>query len=240
VEEAVRFGYDKRRAAAVLGPVYLQLGEYAALSGLTPPLLGPAERDRLRWLIAHPSRTVSSDSIATMTFARPTSEGWLGAVTIRINGRTMAAALSARAGCGLAITPAVARTGRVRTFGSDRSANASAPGVTDSLALGSLTLTNVPTAIETLSDGIGAMICLPLLARFLPAFDARMHRVALHVGIRPDMHAASTLNVFAMDDQLAVARPGGWVQLSSPEMLSTLADRRWIFDSRAGQIVVLP
>jgi hypothetical protein len=239
VEEAVQFGLDRSAAAPVLAPMYGELEEYPELLSLPPATLSPAERERARWLVAHPSRTIAPDSIILMaytarTVANPNAP--LGTVTLRVNGRPAVMALRT-GGHGISVSDALAATAKVHHF--PENAPHSIVGAADSIGLGRVSMTNFPITVESAPTGLDGTVSLAFLARFSPTFDPATNRITLRVG---NTRADDTLgNRFALMDSggdLQIAQAGGWAPLRLPQVSTMLKQRRWTLDLKHGQIVI--
>jgi hypothetical protein len=249
IEEAMQFGYDKTRAAEALAPIYLDLGEYHKLLVLSGTPLGEAERMRVRYLDAHPSRTIAPDTnvVAAYTPNAPgTSSGSatsLATVPIRIDGRVVNAEIVAD-GTGIVIAEgAVAR--RLHVFATRNATPATVgmratPAVADSIGISRLVVTNVPIVVERLPAGVEARVGLAFLSRYTPSFDPRARRVVLHVsGVRaappPTAISLATLDI---GGRLVVLEDGRWVSVGDPTVLKLLAERPWTLDARHGRLIV--
>ncbi|HEX4682383.1 MAG TPA: hypothetical protein VH277_06740 [Gemmatimonadaceae bacterium] len=238
VEEAVQFGLDRSTAAPVLAPMYGELEEYPELLSLPSSALSPAERERARWLVAHPSRTIAADSIVMMSYV-PRSEtapaAPVGTVTLRVNGRPLVMALRT-GGHGISISETAAKYAQVHRFPAN--AARSLVAAADSIGLSRVTMTNFPVTVESQPLGVDGSISLSTLSRFSPSFDPLASRVMLHVGnARPD---SSGVRLALMDSggDLEINQAGGWAPLRLPQVATMLTQRRWTLDLRHGQILV--
>ena len=240
IEEAMRFGLDSTVGAAALAPVYLQIGRFQALAALPAPALTTAERARARWLVDHPSRVIAPDSIIPVAYQPATDADAVGTMTIRVNGRTIAATISAHVR-GVVVGDTAASRLQPRRFSSGSVTNRGAPAIADSLGIGRLSISNAPI---TIASGTGApvMIGLDAFTEYAPTFDPRAHRVLLHPtgvpsAVPPGVTVLQTLSV---PGDLLVARGGGWASLTSPILRSLLHDHRWTVDAKRGRILVEP
>jgi hypothetical protein len=238
VEEAVQFGLDRSTAAPVLAPMYDELEEYPELLSLPPSALSPAERERARWLVAHPSRTIAPDSTVMMSYV-PRSEtapgAPLGTATLRVNGRPLVMALRT-GGHGISISEAAAKFARVRRFPAN--AAHALVAAADSIGLSRVTMTNFPVTVESQPMGVDGSISLSLLARFSPTFDPLANRVTLHVGNARAQSSGVRLALMDSGGDLEINQAGGWAPLRLPQVATMLKQRRWTLDLRHGQIVV--
>ncbi|HEY4306238.1 MAG TPA: hypothetical protein VGM82_17325 [Gemmatimonadaceae bacterium] len=235
IDEAMQFGYDKTSASALLARVYANLGEYSAVEHLPGVASLPSDQRALvRWLAAQPQRTDSSDGALLAAFTRVSVAGYLGAVRLRLNGQSLVALVSPRATCGLRVADTAAVAASMHRFGTWAGA--------DSLAIGRLTLRPVPVEIERMREPAQAIVCLGMLARFAPTFDARANLMTLHGnGVAPAPSRASVVAaILDVDGEYSLLRSGMWSSLSSRDVAPLLDNRRWIFDPRRRQITIEP
>jgi hypothetical protein len=241
-EEAERFGAEPRAVSRLLAPVYLSLGEYHALATLTASPLTRGELERARWLDAHPTTITAPDSVLTAAYHAATEPGYLGHVTIRVNGRPAEAVISVRSrGIALAESNAAAKSLRRFAAASPKEkVTIGAPAVADSIGLGRLSIVHYPVTVERLGDGVAAVIGLDVLGRFAPTFDARTSRITLRTSGRadPKLTDAEALPTRITDGDFLVLRGGGWMSAALPQMTRLLGDHRWTLDARRGQILV--
>lgn len=236
-EEALQFGGERALVERDLIPVYLQIGEYKPLAALAAA--SPAERERAQWLAARESRVVAPDSIVVAQFRPSTDTATLGAMPIRVNGRTIDAVITTRIqGILIADTTDVAT--RVRKFASRGTTDRGRVlAVADSLGIGRVSISNVPVAVTTLT-GHQAEIGIDVLGRFSPTFDPKLGHMTLRVGGRPSMPRGAGLTTWTTGSDVRVLQAGGWLSLSHPQMSRLLRDHRWTYDARRGQIIVEP
>ena len=95
-EEALQFGGEPSLIVADLAPVYLELGMYHELAALPAPSLSGAERERARWLDAHPTRLISLDSLVKVAYKPSLASGDVGRLNIRVNGQLVEALINPR------------------------------------------------------------------------------------------------------------------------------------------------
>jgi tetratricopeptide (TPR) repeat protein len=242
IDEAMQFGYDKAAGSAVLARAYINLGEYEAANRLPVPTLAPDEQAQVRWLAAHPSRLVSTDSSVLVAFTRSAFEGYLGGVRLRINGTSVVAMISPRSSCTLIVpdTSAVARS--LHRFPATGRAGDRSFAAADSLALGHVSITNVPVAVERMRDPAQAVLCFGLLARWAPTFDPRANLMTVHLaGIGPEPSRTSVVApILDIAGEYSVLRSGMWNSISASGVAAMLRDRRWTFDPRRRQITIEP
>jgi hypothetical protein len=241
VEEAVRFGLDPHVGAATLAPVYLQVGEYHQLATLPASSLTSAELARARWLVEHPPRVVAPDSVIAVAYRPATAPGAIGTVSIRVNGRAIDAVISPRVR-GLVVSDTNALATQVRRFSPGVfSTPRGLPAVADSMTIGRLSLANAPITVASEIDA-PALLGLDAFYSYAPTFDPRSRRVLLHpTGISSVLPAsAAVLQTLAVENDLLVARGGGWASVTSTLLAPTLRDHRWTVDFKRGRIVVEP
>ena len=240
VEEAVRFGLDPAVGAATLAPVYLQIGEYHALATLPAASLGAGELARARWLVEHPPRIIAPDSVIATNYRPATAEGAIGTLPIRVNGRTVDATITARVH-GLVVSDTSIVATQLRRFSSGAVTTRGAPAVADSLTIGRLSMSNAPVTIAS-GINVPAMIGVDAFTQYAPTFDPQARRVLLHpTGIPASIPAGVTvLQTLSVENDLLVARGGGWASLTSPVLASLFRDRRWTVDAKRGRILIEP
>ncbi|MFI5228124.1 MAG: tetratricopeptide repeat protein [Gemmatimonadales bacterium] len=248
MEEALQFGGEPHIIVPDLAVVYERLDEYRELLALAGAPLADGERSRASWLLDHPTRIIAPDTLLLAVYrGLPASSGYLGELPIRVNGRTMDAAIAPR-GSGLVIADSNAIVARLHRFptpeGSAARGRPSLAAAADSVGIGRVSLTNVPVTAAAIADGHQATIGLELLARFAPTFDAGARRVVLRPAgtIAPGSMPAGTtsLPTLLTRDELRVRQAGGWVPASSPAIASLLAGHRWTFDARRGALLIEP
>ncbi|MEP6492651.1 MAG: retropepsin-like aspartic protease [bacterium] len=241
-EEALLFGGDKPQITTDLAPVYLSLGMYHELAALSPTI-SAGERDRARWLEAHPTRLVSPDSILTIGYKRSVVAGEMGRVAMQINGRTVDAVISTRAqGIVVSDTGAIARKLHRFDATDNRPASraTSTPAVADSITVGRITFRNFPVASQSLGNKIQAVVGIDVFLRFAPTFDPRGERVTLRLAgtvATPSSGVDSYATLLSPSD-LRILQNGGWILADNPAMARTLAEHRWTLDARRGRIVI--
>jgi len=240
LEEAIQFGGDAARIGADLAPVYLTLGEYQKLTALRAAPISNMERERARWLVSHPSKMVAPDSSTAVQYKTSNDGSGIGAITLRVNGRPVDAAVSTHVhGIVLADTSAAAK--RVHAFRAPGGSNGqSVPAVADSVGLGRYSLSQFPVTVAPISGSAQALIGMDVLARFAPTFDPRSDRVTLHVSgsvpkAAPGVDQFSTL---LTPNDLRVVQAGGWLAIDQAPMARMLATRRWTFDAKRGQLTI--
>lgn len=240
VEEAVRFGLDPAVGAATLAPAYLQIGEYHALAALPATTLSAGELARARWLVEHPSRIVAPDSIIAADYRPSPAEGAIGTIPIRVNGRTVDAMVTARVH-GLVLSDTATLANQLHRFSSGAITPRGVPAIADSLSIGRLSISNAPATIASGIDA-PAMVGIDTFMQYAPTFEPRGHRVLLHpTGVPAAVPAGVTvLQTLRIENDLLVARGGGWASLASPVLAGLFRDRRWTVDAKRGRILIEP
>jgi hypothetical protein len=248
MEEALQFGGEPHVIGPDLAALYERLDEYRELLGLAGAPLSVGERNRATWLLEHPRRVIAPDTLLIAQYREsPASSGYLGALTIRVDGRPLDAAIAAR-GTGLVIADTNAIVQRLHRFptpaGSAARGSPSLAAAADSIGIGRLSLTNVPVTVAPIDGGAQATIGVDLLGRFAPTFDAHTSRIELRPAgsIAPGgtLAGATILPTLLTRDELRVHQAGGWLAASSPQIVGLLTGRRWTLDARRGLLVIEP
>lgn len=242
-EEALQFGGEPSLIAADLAPVYLGLGMYHEMAALPATSLSAAERERARWLEAHPTRLVSADSIVLLIYKTSPASGNIGRVVIQVNGHAVDAAISSRVrGLVVSDTSAIART--LHRFDAKDSPAAphvsSVPAAADSISIGGITLRNFPLALESLGNGVEAIVGFDVLARLAPTFDPRAGRITLRVSgiVAAPLQNADVFATLLTSTELRILQTRGWISANNAQMLRMLTELRWTFDARRGQMII--
>jgi hypothetical protein len=242
IDEAMQFGYDRTAGSATLVRVYMNLGEYVAADRFAAAAGLPAdERALVRWLATRSPRADSIDVAALVAFNRTTMPGYLGTVRLRLNGQSIAALISPRSTCGLQLPDTAAPASSLHRFGS-----ASPSGVNyaaaDSLALGRMSIRNVPVELVHGREPQQAVLCLGMLARFAPTFDPRANLMTLHGnGIAPPPSRASMVApILDVNGEYSILRSNTWSPLGARDVSALLGARRWTLDPRRRLINLEP
>jgi len=240
LEEAIQFGGDAARIGADLAPVYLTLGEYQKLSAFRAAPISNTERERARWLVSHASKMVAPDSSTPVQYKKSNDASGIGAIALRVNGRTIDATISTHVR-GIVLSDTSAAAKRIRAFRAPGASSAQAiPAVADSIGLGGYSLSQFPVNISPIPGPSQAQIGMDVLARFAPTFDPRSDRVTLHVsGSVPK--AASGVDQFSTlltSNDLRVLQAGGWLAIDQAPVARMLSTRRWTFDAKRGQLTI--
>lgn len=237
LEEARRFGGDSTAIARALVPLYERLGDYAAIDTLRPRVIPPPAQQRAQWLSGRPPTASFRDSIVLVTY-RPSGDGsGFGTVLLRL-GRTELPAIIDPRVSGLIVPRPLARG--LRQFGGRNSGIA----VADALRLGGVTFANVPATVDAPDTKV--RIGFDLLAAYTPTFDPRRGMLTLR---RTERRASRSAAFDAANGgRIPVLFDGNGVRLlvgnrwqpssaAMPAML--LATRRWMWDGRLGDVVLL-
>jgi len=140
----------------------------------------------------------------------------------------------------LSDTSAVAST--LHRFGSGATPSGISYAAADSLALGRMSMRNIPIEVVRAREPQQAVICLGMLARFAPTFDPRANLMTLHGnGVAPPPSRASMVAALLdVGGDYSVLRGTTWSPLGSREAAMLLGDRRWILDPRRRQVTIEP
>lgn len=233
LEEAQFFGGDSAALARSLVPLYVRLGDYDALDVLRPNVLSVVERRRLRWLVAHRPEARLRDTVVVLSY-RPMGDGrGIGTVILRIGKSELPAVIDPRVS-GL-ILPAAARRD-VRTFGSQAGKTLA---VADTVRIGPVIFSHVPTVIGTPDEAV--RIGFDVIAPYYPAFDPSKGLMTLR---RVDRRAPSPQGprVPALYDNngIRILVGGRWQLTSTAGPAMLLGTRRWLWDWKMGDVVLVP
>lgn len=237
-EEALQFGGAAATLSADLAPLYLDLGDYHALGGLRSSPLSNGEKARVAWLQAHPTRVVAPDSIITASF-RGLTEGYIGRIPIRINGRIVEALIDVSSR-GITVSDSIAGLTKLQMFVEKPAPSTPGPlaAAADSIGIGRLSITNAPVTVAPIK--VPALIGLDMLGRFAATFDAAAQRVTLRVSgnLNPVPSSATVLSTLDKPTDWLVLQANGWTSLREPAIAKLLHDHRWSLDAKRGQIVI--
>ena len=237
LEEAIKFGGDATAIEPELARAYLDAGEYRSLATLKS--VAPAERERAQWLAARESRTVASDSILSVALRPPTDSTSVGRVVLRVDGRTLDAAISARVS-GIIISDTSSLAHQLRRFAADGE-RGSVLAAADSIGLGRMSVSNVPVTIARVDGSCAAIIGLDMLGQYVPTFDPLTAQITLHVGTpRAALPNGKRFVTWRTRSDLQLLQAGGWLSITRPSMARVLSERRWTFDAKRGALIVEP
>jgi len=246
LEEARQFGGDTTMIARALVPIYRSLGDWRSLAVLPKSPLSLAEGKRVRWLVSRQPVLEFPDSIATVTY-KPLGDGsGLGAVSVRVDDERVDAVIDPRV-TGLVLRGRAARRKPgVHVFGSDSSG---VVAVANELHIGGVTLSNVPTRIDTTgsprarSSGkrvdVASLIGLDVLRALAPTFDAAESTLVLRrTGQIAQATPGTRVPILLDETGLRLLVNGHWDTAASHRTALMLATRRWTLDMRRGEAVL--
>jgi hypothetical protein len=233
LEEAQFFGGDSAALARSLVPLYVRLADYESLEKLRPDVLTAAERRRAIWLARQPREARLRDSVVVMTYRAIGDGRGIGTVIIRLGKTELPAVIDPRVS-GLIVPSAVRRD--VRVFGKE---GTNTIGVTDVVRVGPVTFSNIPTVIGNPDESV--RIGFDVIAPYYPGFDPAKGLMTLR---RVDRRspAPQGIRVPALYDNngMRILIGNRWqpTTANGPSML--LATRRWMWDWKLGDVVLLP
>lgn len=238
MEEAMRFGGDSTRVGADLEPLYLALWDYKAMLSLRAAVVAGAERERARWLDAHPTRLVAPDSVITVLYSADSDSGYLGRLPIRVNGRTVDALIGVTPG--LVLSDSTANAVRARRFGATaaggRGASAGTIAAVDSLGIGRLAFMNLPARVASIRAP--AIVGLDVLGKLAPTFDPKASRITLRVsGAVPGGGLGDRFPTWSTANDVQLLQAGGWISFVRPPVAELLNGRLWTLDAKRGHLI---
>ena len=233
IEEAQFFGGDSAALSRTLVPLYVRLGDYRALSELRPIVLSPAERQRAAWLATRATEARLRDSVVILTY-RPMGDGaGFGTVLLRFGRVELAAVIDPRVS-GLVLPSTVRRN--LRRFGTEGRRTLA---VADSFRLGSVVFSNVPASIGSVDEPV--KIGFDVIAPYFPGFDPGKGVLTLRrVNRRSPGPSGPRVPALYDDNGMRLLIGGKWQATSAAMPAMLLATRRWIWDWRLGDVVLLP
>jgi hypothetical protein len=232
LDEARFFGGDSAALARSLVPLFVRLGDYKELAALQPNVLTPAERARARWLSTRQSEAQLRDSVVILSYRAMGDGSGLGTVLVRIGKTELPAIIDPRVS-GL-IVPASVRTD-VRLFGAQ---GRNTLGVAEVVRVGGVLFSNVPVVIGTPDET--AKIGFDVLAPYFPGFDPAKGFLTLRrVGRRSPSPSGLRMPALYDGDGMRLLINGRWHATSAAAASMLLATRRWIWDWKLGDVVLL-
>jgi hypothetical protein len=233
IDEARFFGGDSAALARALVPLYVRLGDYKELAALQPNVLTPAERLRARWLALHPPEARLRDSVVIVSY-RATGDGrGMGTVMVRLGKAEFPAIVDPRVS-GL-VLPSAARAD-VRTFGAQ---GRNTLAVAEALRVGGVVFTNVPALIGSPDEA--ARIGFDVLSPYFPGFDPAKGLMTLRrVSRRSPSPVGIRMPALFDDNGMRLLIGGRWHLSTAANASMLLATRRWIWDGKLGDVVLLP
>lgn len=233
LEEARDFGGDSVTIAAALAPLYERLADYTALAALRPNVLSSAERRRAEWLRDRPLQVQLPDSVVVLTY-RPSGDGsGFGTVLLRIGRAELPAKIDPQT-VGLVLPSTFAN--EVRQFGRESERTLA---VASGARLGPVTLSNVPVSIGAPDEQV--RIGFDMLAPYSPAFDPRKGILTLRqLERRSRPHPGPRIPALYDNNSMRLLLGGRWQPTTAAMTAMLLATRAWMWDTRRGDIVLLP
>jgi hypothetical protein len=233
VDEARFFGGDSSALARVLVPLYVRLGDYKELVALTPNVLTPAERQRARWLATRPSEARLRDTVVILSYRAMGDGRGLGTIMLRVGKAELPAIIDPRVS-GL-VLPASARAD-VRAFGAQ---GRNTLAVAETVQIGGVVLSNVPVLLGTPDET--ARIGFDVLASYFPGFDpARGILTLRRVSRRSPSPTGVRVPALFDADGMRLLIGGRWHSSTAASASMLMATRRWIWDGKLGDVVLLP
>lgn len=233
LEEAQFFGGDSAALARALVPLYVRLADYELLERLRPDVLTAAERRRAIWLAGHQREARLRDSVVVMSYRAIGDGRGIGTVIVRLGKSELPAVIDPRVS-GLVVPSAVRSD--VRAFGKE---GPNTIGVTEVIRVGPVTFSNIPTLIGNPDESV--RIGFDVIAPYYPGFDPAKGLMTLR---RVDRRAPAPqgIRVPALYDNngLRILIGNRWqpTTANGPSML--LATRRWMWDWKLGDVVLIP
>ena len=236
MEEARYFGADSKKVAVYLAPVYAQLGDFRALTGLPNTPLQNSERSRAEWLRDHAPTVDGPDS--TSMHWTPSDTGALGTIAIRIGQETVHATLDPRAH-GLVLDTTWMRRKETKVFASKFDNDVrNAAGVTLSVGMGELVVRHVMTSFAARPSPAHAVIGLDALTPFAPTIDAAARRIVLRKAGRVDREMpGERIQTLVFGSGLWLILEQSMVPLVSDQARRVLSDGAWTLDWRRGELI---
>ncbi len=233
LEEARQFGGNASAIDARLARIYPWYGAWNLVSLLpTARSFDPAEYDRARWLAVHRGTVHGPDSVVVAL--EPSELTALGRVTLNIGGTTVLADIDPNVE-GVVFPEEDNVLGSTQLFGSLRGSGTML-GVSYSVAIGGLTLTNVPVRFD---DGVRARIGFDVLSPFAPTFDQAAAQLTLRVRAAAPVGTESIAFLLGFPGIRIAARPAlPLVPIESEAGRAALHGRRWTLDLRRGAITL--
>ncbi len=233
LEEARFFGGDSAALARALVPLLVRLNDYRALVELQPDVLTAAERRRAAWLSVNAPEAQLRDSVLSLAY-RPLGDGsGLGTVMLRLGRSELPAVIDPRVN-GL-VLPASARRD-IRVFGSE---GGKTIGVAATIRVGGAAFSNIPAVVDSAVEKV--RVGFDVLAPYYPSFDPASGLITLR---RVDRRAPPVPGprIPALYDTtgLRLLVGGHWQPTSHAMTAMLLATRKWLWDWKLGDVVLVP
>lgn len=229
LEEARQFGGDSAAIARALAPLYARLGDYKALAALDHSPLSPSEKARAAYLATNPTKVTMRDSVTRIPYRAGRGAG-IGTVLIRVGRAELAAMIDP--GTSGVVVPATMRAD-VQMMGDSQSVI----GVI-TMRIGSQAFENVPASLASGDEPI--RVGFDVLHAFSPTFDPAAGMITLHRPARVWRPGLGT-RVPALYDAagMRLLFAGVWMATTEPNAARLLAGRKWTWDARRGDVVLL-
>ena len=232
IDEARFFGGDSAALARALVPLFVRLGDYKELAALQPNVLTPAERARARWLALRPSEARLRDSVVILSYRAMGDGRGIGTVIVRLGKTEFPAVIDPRVS-GL-VLPSAARAD-VRTFGAQ---GRNTLAVAETLRIGGVVFANVPVLLGNPDEPV--RVGFDVLSQYFPGFDPAKGILTLRrVGRRSPSPAGIRVPALFDDNGLRLLIGGRWHPSTAASASMLLATRRWIWDWKLGDVVLL-
>lgn len=238
IDEARFFGGDSAMLARALVPLFVRLGDYQQLAALRPDVLTPSERQRARWLVANPPQARLQGNSVVLSYQALGDGRGIGSLPVRIGkpgaqGAEVIAIIDPRVS-GLVLPAWVRRD--LRLFGSQ---GRETLAVAEQVKIGGATFTNVPAIVGHGDEH--ARIGFDVLAPFYPRFDSRNGLLAMQrVDRRASPPAGERIPALYDSNGLRLLINGSWYPSTAEAPSMLLATRRWMWDWKLGDVILLP
>ncbi len=233
LEEARLFGGDAAAIAARLRHVYTWLRDWPSLAALPSSPLSPAERTRTA-ILAERATSVSGADSTVVPFA-PLEVGALGRLPLVLGSDTIWGELDPQEE-GI-VLPGLGRgAGLVEVLGED---GRGPMGILREIAIGALTLRNVPVRVNAALGAGRARLGFDVFAMLAPTVDARAGTVTLRRAgrVAEPLDAAGIPFLLGFPGVRLGLRAGEPpAPITSPAGRAALRGRPWTVDMRRGVI----
>lgn len=233
LEEAQFFGGDSAALARALVPLYTRLRDFQSLGALQPNVLTDAERRRALWLARRPSEARLRDTVVLLSYRAVGDGRGFGTVLMRI-GRTELAAMIDPRVSGIVVPSAVRAD--VRTFGADGRRQLA---VADSIRIGTVVFSNVPAVVGSPDEPV--RVGFDVIAPYYPGFDPGRGIMTLRrVTRRAPPPEGARVPALYDSDGMRLLVGTKWQSSTSQLPAMLLATRRWVWDWKLGDVVLVP
>lgn len=236
MEEARYFGGDPARIAIELAPVYQRLGEYNHLAALPASAVPYGERMRAEYLRDNRPGIAGPDS--AMVDYQVNDSQLLGRVMLLIGTDSVMATIDARTE-GLVLDTAWARRKELLRFGARTLATRDIDAVTQTVALGPYSFSNVPTRFAVMRGATKATIGVDLVGQLAPSFDPRRGKVMLRAGGRlPSTFPGLRIATLTNGHGVYVVKGETIFPLGHPDVQRYFRNSRWTLNPKRGEVLV--